>query len=75
MISFNDSISPLENSTGILIEKYISVQAAADVTGYNIQYLRRLLRSGTLEGIKIGPDMVDRDGVFRNASKPGKKHI
>ena len=54
MISFNDSISPLENSTGILIEKYISVQAAADVTGYNIQYLRRLLRSGTLEGIKIG---------------------
>jgi len=30
------------------------VQAAAEATGYNIQYLRRLLRSGKLEGIKIG---------------------
>ena len=30
------------------------MQAAAEVTGYNIQYLRRLLRSGVLEGIKIG---------------------
>lgn len=30
------------------------MQAAAEVTGYNIQYLRRILRSGTLEGCKIG---------------------
>ena len=37
-----------------IIQKHIGVQAAAKVTGYNIQYLRRLLRSGTLEGIKIG---------------------
>ena len=54
MISFNDLISPVKKSTGILVEKYISVQAAAEVTGYNIQYLRRLLRAGKLEGIKIG---------------------
>ena len=54
MISFKDSISHIDNSTGILLEKYISVQAAAELTGYNIQYLRRLLRSGKLEGIKIG---------------------
>ncbi len=54
MISFKYSISPLENSTGILVERYISVQAAAELTGYNLQYLRRLLRSGKLEGIKIG---------------------
>jgi len=54
MISFKYSISPLENSTGIPVEKYFSVQAAAELTGYNIQYLRRLLRSGKLEGIKIG---------------------
>ena len=54
MISFKYSISPLENSTGILVEKHISVQAAAELTGYNIQYLRRLLRYGKLEGIKIG---------------------
>ena len=37
-----------------IIQKHISVQAASESTGYNIQYLRRLLRSGTLEGIKIG---------------------
>jgi excisionase family DNA binding protein len=54
MILFKDSNPPLKNSTGILVEKYISVQAAADVTGYNIQYLRRLLRSGALKGVKIG---------------------
>ena len=53
MISFNTpSISPQSN-TGIFINQHITVQAAADVTGYNIQYLRRLLRSGKLEDIKI----------------------
>ena len=33
----------------------LNVLAAAEATVYNIQYLRRLLRSGTLAGIKIGP--------------------
>ena len=28
--------------------------AAAEYSGYNEQYLRRLLRAGRLEGIKIG---------------------
>jgi len=54
MISFNTpSISPQSN-TGIFINQHITVQAAADVTGYNIQYLRRMLRSGALKGVKIG---------------------
>ena len=54
MISFNfPNISP-KSHTGILINAHITVQAAADVTGYNIQYLWRMLRSSTLEGIKIG---------------------
>ena len=30
------------------------MQAAAEATGYNIQYLRRMLRSGALKGVKIG---------------------
>ncbi len=46
-------ISPQSN-TGVLNSKHITVQAAAEVTGYNIQYLRRILRSGVLEGCKIG---------------------
>jgi hypothetical protein len=45
MILFKDSNPPLKNSTGIPVEKYISVQAAAELTGYNIQYLRWLLRA------------------------------
>ena len=54
MISFKVSISSSKYPNGILLEKYVSVQAAVDVTGYNIQYLRRILLSGKLEGIKIG---------------------
>ena len=43
-----------QETRGILTEHHISVQAAAEVTGYNSQYLRRLLRAGKLAGIKIG---------------------
>ncbi len=54
MISFNSPNIPQQFHTGIFINRHITVQAAADITGYNIQYLRRMLRSGTLEGVKIG---------------------
>jgi len=54
MISFNSLNNSKQSNTGILINQYVTVQAAAYVSGYNIQYLRRLLRSGKLEGIKIG---------------------
>jgi excisionase family DNA binding protein len=54
MISFNSPSIYQQSHTGILINQHITVQAAADVTGYNIQYLRRLLRSGALKGVKIG---------------------
>jgi hypothetical protein len=37
-----------------VIIKYIAVQAAASASGYNIQYLRRLLRAGHVDGVKIG---------------------
>ena len=58
MISFN---SP-QTHTDILIHRHVKVQAAAGVTGYNIQYLRRLLRSGNLKGIKIGQIwLIERD--------------
>ena len=32
----------------------ITVKDAAFQSGYNIQYLRRILRSGVLSGVKIG---------------------
>ena len=51
MISFNTPNISKQSNTGIFINQHITVQATADVTGYNIQYLRRMLRSGAL---KIG---------------------
>ena len=38
----------------MVLERHLSVRAAAETFGYNEQYLRRLLRAGRLEGIKIG---------------------
>ena len=53
MISLNtQTLSQPKNSD--VINNHITVDTAAEITGYNIQYLRRLLRSGKLEGIKIG---------------------
>ncbi len=48
------SFNPQVHSNGILQENLITVNAAADITGYNVQYLRRLLRARRLDGIKIG---------------------
>ena len=39
---------------GLVLDQHISVKAAAECTGYSLQYLRRLLRNGNLEGTKIG---------------------
>lgn len=54
MIFFNSPYIFQQSHTGILINQHLTVQAAAEVTGYNIQYLRRMLRCGALEGFKIG---------------------
>ena len=48
MISFNQTDSPQ------VLNNCISVQVAARYSGYNLKYLRRLLRNSKLEGIKIG---------------------
>jgi excisionase family DNA binding protein len=48
------SSNPQTASPEVVLEKHISVKAAADFAGYSIQYLRRLLRQGRLEGVKIG---------------------
>ena len=37
-----------------VVNNHISVQAAVEYSGYSLQYLRRLLRNGKLEGFKIG---------------------
>jgi hypothetical protein len=39
MISFNAPKKSKQSHTGILFNGHVTVQAATDVTGYNIQYL------------------------------------
>jgi len=53
MFCFNSPDFSQQFHTGIWINRHITVQAAAEVTGYNIQYLRRILRSGMLKGCKM----------------------
>ena len=48
MISYNQAVSPQ------VLNNHISVQVAASYSGYSLQYLRRLLRNGKVEGTKIG---------------------
>jgi excisionase family DNA binding protein len=50
MIAFNFQ----ETRNTLIVEKHITVKNAAEITGYNPQYLRRLLRLGKLNGIQIG---------------------
>jgi len=41
-------------SPSVIVNNHISVQAAAEFSGYSLQYLRRLLRCSKLAGLKIG---------------------
>jgi excisionase family DNA binding protein len=49
-----DLIFPHDEVAGLVLDQHISVKAAAEFSGYKVQYLRRLLRNGHLQGIKIG---------------------
>ena len=49
-----DTQIPTNLSTEQVIVNHISVQAATEIVGYNAQYLRRLLRTGKLDGVKVG---------------------
>lgn len=51
MSAFSD---PQEVSSGVVLDNYMSIEAAAEYSGYNPQYFRKLMRSGAIEGIKIG---------------------
>jgi len=42
------------SSMPIVFKSYISVKVTAFHNGYNVQYLRRLLRDGRLSDMKLG---------------------
>ena len=58
MVSFNPQVSPF------VVNNHISVKAAAEFSGYSLQYLRRLLRCGKLDGLKIGQVWLIDKSVF-----------
>ena len=45
---------PTNLSTEQAIVNHVSVEVATEISGYNAQYLRRLLRVEKLDGIKVG---------------------
>lgn len=51
MSAFSD---PHKISVGVVVDNYMSIDAAAEYSGYNPRYFRKLMRSGAIEGIKIG---------------------
>ena len=46
--------SPHDISAGVVLDNHMSTQAAAEYSGYNVQYFRRLMRAGVIDGIKVG---------------------
>ena len=56
MISFD-----LQQSIpGVVNDNYVTAQAASDLTGYNIQHIRRLCYAGKLKAIHIGRSWLIR---------------
>jgi excisionase family DNA binding protein len=54
MFILNKDVSTIPEFDGVLNEKLLTISAASKITGYNSQYLRRLLRNGKLTGIRVG---------------------
>ena len=48
----------------LVFNNCISVKAVAFHSGYNVQYLRRLLRDGRLFGMKLGQTWLIDKGPF-----------
>jgi excisionase family DNA binding protein len=53
--------SPLEELTS----KLISVTEASEISGLTTSYIRRLLREGTIEGVKIGRNWLTTEEAIR----------
>ena len=43
-----------KDTPGVVLDDCVTAQAAADITGYNIQHIRRLALAGTLDAYRVG---------------------
>ena len=62
---------PQDSATRGVLDNHMSIQAAAEYSGYNLQYLRRIVRKGEVEGVKdvevdlhTGQATFDNDGAI-----------
>jgi len=63
----------------IVFNNCISIKGAAFHSGYNVQYLRRLLRDGRLSGVKLGQTwLLDKstfEAYMENAHQTSDKRF
>jgi len=63
----------------IVFNNCISVKGAAFQSGYNVQYLRRLIRNGRLTGMKMGQSwLIDKrtlEAYLENANHTQDKRF
>jgi hypothetical protein len=57
----NSIVSPF-----VVVDNHVSVMAAAEFSGYSLQYLRRLLRCSRLAGLKIGQVWLIEKSAFES---------
>lgn len=61
---------PIRPLCMVLDPKLITTQEAAEITGYDASYIRRILRKGYIVGIKRGRDwLVNRDSILRHVEE------
>ena len=66
------SVNPHFGSPEVVLEKHISVKAAAECSDYSIQYLRRLLRGDGIKGVKIGQVWLIKIASFESYLRRGQ---
>jgi excisionase family DNA binding protein len=49
-----NALSSSRENGGQVLDNHMSIQVAAEYSGYNLQYLRRIVRKGEVEGVKVG---------------------
>ena len=50
----------------LVVNNHISVKAAAEISGYSLQYIRRLLRLEKLAGLKLGQVWLIEKSAFED---------
>ena len=62
-------------SKPFVVNNFLSVKDAAEYSGYSLQYLRRLLRTGKLAGLKLGQQwLVEMESFCSYLDKVEKSH-